>query len=104
MKQPAEPTSEQCSAGARVEDWNGSPTYACWYPQMGGYVGKCVVSFQPASEVYDYCFEAYVWHDGAFPFGADSDWRGPVRELHHCMPSQFVNFGNFVMAKQKEQS
>ena len=105
VKQPQEPTPEQCSSGARVEDWNGQPTYACWYPQMGGYVGKCVVAFSPGGDntgTYDYCFEAWVWHDGEFPF-SEGEWRGPVKELHHCMPSQFVAFGNFVMTKQKEQ-
>ena len=40
---PDEPTSEQCNDHARVPDFNGNECYACWYPQMGGYVGKAVV-------------------------------------------------------------
>jgi len=93
-----EPTAEQCSTNARLPDVDGSPAYACWYPQMGGYVGKAVVVITPPANAgdYDTCFEAYVWHDGEFPF----DEGGPVRHLHHCMPSQFVDFGELVLKLQ----
>ena len=92
-----------------MEDFNGSPAFACWYPQMGGYVGKAVVVMQtpppikvgsPEDESSDYCFDAYVWHDGEFPF-SETDDRNPVR-IHHCMPSQFIDFGEFVLSKQEE--
>lgn len=103
---PQEPTPDQCSQGSRVADVDGMPAYACWYPQMGGYVGKCVVVITPddnqgsyETPATDRCFEAYVWHDGSFPF-KDKDGQ-PVR-LHHCMPSQFQNFSEFVLEKQEE--
>ncbi len=108
MKHPNMPTPEQCSTGARVEDFDGSPAYACWYPQMGGYVGRAVVVITPCGtgagdEIVDHCFEAFVWHDGDFPFDqSDEMGRGPVRHLHHCMPSQFIQFGEFVLKKQEE--
>ncbi len=111
MKHPGEPSAEQCSQGIRVEDFEGNPSYAYWYPQMGGYVAKSVIVIIPdgnvsegdPEECYDRCFEVYVWHDGAFPFDEnDCNGRGPVRFLHHCMPSQFIGFGDFVIEKQKE--
>lgn len=76
-----EPTADQCTAHERVGDG-----YACWYPQMGGYVAKAVIV--PA----DSCADVYVWHDGDFPF---SDGSQPT-ELHHCAGQQFVDFGNFL--------
>lgn len=97
---PDEPTSEQCESKERLADFCGVEAYACWYPQMGGYVGKAVVLISdPASEdgEADRCFEAYVWHDGEFPF-KDAD-RNPVH-IHHCMPSQFIDFGQFILDKQ----
>ncbi len=100
-KHPKEPTPEQCSTGAKLDDFDGCAAYACWYPQMGGYVGKCVVVIPPDDQGdYDRCFDAYVWHDGAFPFSKDDPDRSPVR-LHHCVPSQFVRFGEFVVRLQK---
>lgn len=35
----------------------------------------------------------WVWHDGEFPF---DDSRKPAF-LHHCMPEQFIEFGEFVL-------
>lgn len=95
MTKPTEPTSEQCSQNARVADVNGRPAFACWYPQMGGYVGKAVVlpGWDDRNEEPD-CFEAYVWHNGEFPFD-EGDGRSPAR-LHHCMPQQFTEFGEWV--------
>lgn len=123
---PPEPTAEACTANDPVS-WDAGPNgelhgFACWYPQMGGYVGRCVVEF---GEQYgdadagpaDRCFEAWVWHDGDFPF-ADGDpprgddgspcpvcerrpVAGPIR-LHHCMARQFVDFGQLVQAKMRE--
>lgn len=99
---PKEPTADQCSANARVEDWNGEPAYACWYPQMGGYGSFAVVVPGPVrtanqgAEGAAGCFEAFVWHDGEFPFsGEDGGTRRPVH-LHHCDPVQFIEFGEWV--------
>lgn len=85
---PAEPTAEQCSAGSVVSFQQGD-FFACWYPQMGGYVAKAVIAPHP-----DGCFDAWVWHDGEFPFG---DGRSPVR-LHHCEVAQFRAFADDVEA------
>jgi hypothetical protein len=82
-----EPTPEQCECGEEVALPNGGKGKALWYPQMGGYVGRCVVV--PSAS----CFDVYVWHDGEFPFEGES----PVR-LHHCNPEQFVRFGQEVSA------
>ena len=57
---------------------------------MGGYGAHCMVEPSTSED----CFEAYVWHDGEFPF-SDESGGSPVR-LHHCLAEQFVNFGNFV--------
>jgi hypothetical protein len=86
-----------------MADVDGYPAYACWYPQMGGYVGRCVVVITPDGNgdegVTDRCFEAYVWHDGDFPFNND---MGSPNHIHHCMPSQFQGFAEFVLDKQEQ--
>lgn len=94
-----EPTSEECSANAAIEVEYGRKAFACWYPQMGGYVGKCVVVIEDASGEYNSCFDAYVWHDGEFGFG---DGERPPIKLHHCDAEQFVRFGELVLRKQAE--
>ncbi len=97
---PPEPTAEQCSTNTRVEDFEKAPAYATWYPQMGGYVGKAVIVLIPADQyAVDNCFDVYVWHDGAFPFTEDGS--GSPAHLHHCMPSQFVDFGWLVQHLQR---
>lgn len=82
-----------CTALARMT-WNdrGSRAngFACWYPRMGGYVGMCVVQPGDGPEA---CFEAFVWHDGEFPFSGGET----MAILHHCNAKQFVEFGNDVM-------
>ncbi len=85
---PQEPTSDECNAHASVLGG-----FACWYPSMGGYVGKCVIIPDSESD----CFEAYIWHDGEFPFCGSE--KNPVR-IHHCDASQFIEFGKLVMALQ----
>ena len=90
MPHPPEPTSEACSAKTQAA-WGGRRCFACWYPQMGGYCGKCVV----VDGGNGGCFDVYVWHDGEFPF--EGDEREPVH-LHHCVAEQFSNFGNAVSA------
>lgn len=100
MKHPPEPTPEQCTANARVADFAGMPAYATWYPQMGGYVGKAVVVPDSGG-----CFEAYIWHDGEFPFKGSGDYTDETREpvnLHHCMAEQFIEFGELMRKLTKE--
>lgn len=96
---PAEPTPEECSAQARVADFNDEKAFACWYPQMGGYVGKAVIVPGPREESGGAgCFEVYVWHDGEFPFSENhytGEEQSPIH-LHHCSPRQFIEFGEWV--------
>lgn len=95
-----EPTSDECEQGAKLPDVAGCPAYACWYPQMGGYVAKAVVVLTS-----DGCFEAYIWHDGEFPFSDEDEFcRGPVRHLHHCVAEQFISFGRFVRRLQNAKA
>lgn len=86
---PPEPTPQQCSDNASIDSAHGVAAYACWYPQMGGYVGKAVIAVFPAEDPNDEgCCEAWVWHDGEFPFEG-----GNPKHLHHCDADQFVEFG-----------
>lgn len=89
-----EPTPEQCTSHERVEDIGEDLSFACWYPQMGGYVGKAIINLCSTG-----CFDAYVWHNGEFPF--DSADSNPAL-VHHCDPDQFIRFGELVKAKQEE--
>jgi hypothetical protein len=92
-----QPTPEECEAGTTYEH-AGRRGFATWYPQMGGYVGRCVVLFGASTTVDGKdggCFDVFVWHDGEFPFGD----RDPI-DLHHCMAEQFIEFGRVVLAKQ----
>lgn len=89
------PTPEQIEARAPVSV-PGETAFATWYPQMGGYVGKCVVSWEAGDREWPHCFAASVWHDGDFPF---EDGRDPAT-LHHCDPLQFVRFGVEVLERQ----
>ena len=88
MNPPEEPTHEQCSAKAELQIDDGRKAYAAYYPQMGGYVGKCVIILDGNGG----CFDAWVWHDGEFPF---STGQKPSY-LHHCDPGQFIEFGELV--------
>lgn len=100
---PPEPTSEQCSENARLADFEGRPAYAAWYPQMGGYVARAVVVIHSMDEeTNDGCFEAFVWHDGTFPFPGEGPGGQIPARLHHCMPSQFASFGKLVQEIQKK--
>jgi hypothetical protein len=96
MTPPAEPTVEQCSNHEKVAEDAHSVSYAIWYPQMGGYVGKAVAVFDrrwfdhTSGSANGGCIEVYVWHDGEFPF---SEQDGSPALLHHCDPEQFIRFG-----------
>lgn len=92
---PPEPTAEQCGAHAPLQWVDRGRTahgFAIWYPQMGGYVGKAVIEPTVDEKGSPGCFEAWVWHDGEFPFHGDS----PV-VMHHCSPEQFIRFGEAVI-------
>ena len=88
------PTTEECEANAEVMDGE-TRLYAAWYPQMGGYRAACWLlphtCEMEAGRDNDDGFDAFVYHDGDFPF-LD---RSPAW-LHHCAPSQFIQFGQLV--------
>jgi hypothetical protein len=94
---PLEPTTDQCSEQAAITLDDGRPAQAFWYPSMGGYVAKAIVTTDDTG-----CIEVYVWHDGAFPFSDDSPiWpgeqpRSPAR-LHHCSGDDFIRFGQLLV-------
>jgi len=94
-----EPTAEQCESNAIISDSEEGIVFAAWYPQMGGYCGKCLVQ-----TVRDYdesgCFDVFVWHDGEFPFSdSPTDCSRPIR-VHHCDADQFIEFGKLVKKMQ----
>ena len=95
-----DPTSKHCSNRDVVFEDEYKIGYACWYPQMGGYVGKCVALFDKGWKEYGNnsaqggCVDVFVWHDGEFPF---SENDGIPHELHHCSPKQFIDFGKFLL-------
>lgn len=86
-----EPTAEQCTANARMDVGPCSRATAAWYPQMGGFVGKCwIVTDADARE--DSCVDVHIWHDGEFPFTGEAGRRPVV--LHHCLSEQFREFAD----------
>jgi hypothetical protein len=99
-----EPTPEECSANALVFEDERTRGYAMWYPQMGGYVGRCIVFLDkkwveyPGGSRSGGCFDVLVWHDGEFPFNEEGEGekQNPAR-LHHCDPEQFIRFGEKVL-------
>ena len=103
---PAEPSSSDCENNTRRVVSGGWIELCAWYPQMGGYCGKCVVRFHPEElDVNEEpCFDVWVWHDGEFPFGED-EYPGKVpARLHHCSAEQFRDFADVVeraMGKSK---
>ncbi len=90
-----EPTSEECSNRSPIFKDGRQVGYATWYPQMGGYGGKCIVLTEKENE-NNTCFDVFVWHDSEFPFSG----LKPV-EIHHCMAEQFIRFGEEVLKYQK---
>lgn len=94
MTEPREPTSDECTANTLLYERDGTRGYACWYPQMGGYVSHAVVEVWGRGP--NECFEVWVWHDGEFPFSDETDPPRSPAHLHHCMAEQFVRFGQLV--------
>lgn len=95
-----EPTAQECGDRAEVQLTGQIVGRACWYPQMGGYVGRAVAVADGG------CVDVYVWHNGDFPFsGERPDWDGRPQNpalLHHCDGDQFVDFGKFLMSLQED--
>jgi len=93
------PSVDECSQNAKVFEDKKHVAYACWYPQMGGYVGKCVAIFDKDWKqigerlAIGGCVNVLVWHDGEFPF---DDINDNPRQLHHCDPEDFIKFGSFL--------
>lgn len=98
----AEPTSDECNAHAkltRLIDGVSTTCFAAWYPQMGGYSGKCLIA--PLAGEENVCFEVFVWHDGEFPFQGEGEFQ--PRRLHHCLAGQFITFGRFAQSVSEPQ-
>lgn len=96
------PTNEEIAANARVE-FGDHQFVAAWYPQMGGYVGKCWIQLHSCGdgqETHDDGFDVFVYHDGEFPF---DETRSPAR-LHHCSAEQFIEFGQLVQKLNAEDA
>lgn len=91
-----EPSAEACSEGRYLgkDPKSECSLFATWYPQMGGYAAKCIVAINDQG-----CFDTFIWHNGEFPFTDE-----PPEALHHCSGEQFVEFGKFVLSKQKEEA
>jgi hypothetical protein len=97
---PPQPSSDDCTKNT-ITVIGGRRYMACWYPQMGGYGATCMVELpaEPGG-----CFEAFVWHDGTFPFDSkdvmtDSFGDGTVRtpaHIHHCSAVQFRAFADTI--------
>lgn len=92
MSEIVEPTGEQCNSNALMWEDVYHRAYAIWYPLMRGYVGKAVVVVNKEFGENADCFEAYVWHDGDFPF---HNGECPAC-IHHCSSEQFIEFGTTV--------
>lgn len=100
------PTEDQASEHAKVFENDQYAAYACWYPQMGGYIAKAIAIFDKSwkedanGSRQGGCIDVRIWHDGEFPFAGDAkDAMGnPLKpvQLHHCDPMQFVRFGEWL--------
>lgn len=86
-----EPTDEDCRHKKVVASDFTHKVIAMYYPQMGGYTSKCLISF--AHGGVDMCFDALIWHNGQFPFEACD---GNPARIHHCSPDQFIAFGESI--------
>jgi len=86
-----QPTDDEVENNTTVE-FNGVKHTAIWYPQMGGYRGKCWVSKHEESG----CFDVHVFHDGDYPFDDESE-RDPIT-THYCDADQLIEFAERVKA------
>ena len=116
MVDPQEPTADEIKARVVKPSPEGF-SFPTWYPQMGGYVGKAVVEFEPNRQDGSFpCFNVSIWHDGDFPFTGERtgqvegdcencgrpyrSTRSSSSNLHHCGADQFVRFGIEVLEAQ----
>lgn len=90
-----EPTSEECNENIKVYENKDSIGFALWYPQMGGYIGKCVAVLDK-NNMEESCVDCYIWHDGEFPFSDDDEVDRKPIFIHHCSADQFIDFGTEI--------
>ena len=88
-----EPTYEEVNKKAIRILPDGSKEYCMWFPQLGGYHAKMVILVMPTEEEYANCIDAYVWHNGDFPFSEEPGYPVNPRELHICDAEQWIDFG-----------
>lgn len=96
MSKLIEPTSDQCSEQAIVENARDKVSFAAWHPQWGGYFSHALVTFGKmtnSSEDNPGCFDVANFHDGEFPS------RTPDHK-HYCSAGQLIDFGLSVLEKQ----
>lgn len=106
-----QPSADECNANARIDVGGERLAFAAWYPQMGGYGALCVVvsgnNANPGDDPSEACFDVHIWHDGDFPYSAETDIerlgyaRAPA-VLHHCRAKQFINFGQVVVEQLRK--
>lgn len=92
-----EPTPIECNMNTPVFKDGKEVGFATWYPQMGGYIARCIVLTEADN---NNCFDCLIWHDGEFPF-TEGD-RNP-NVVHHCDADQFIDFGKLVLKYQGEE-
>lgn len=95
MEPPNREPSDREASNREVVVFEERSWLATFYPQMGGYGGKCWVD---VTEGVGACFDVYVYHDGEFPF-AHAPTKEPIR-LHHCAAQQFRRFADEVETAQ----
>ena len=98
------PTYDEIENNTYVKEFDA---YAMWYPQMGGYAGKCWIQFDDngaeegafsnTAMLFGGCFETYVYHDGDFP----TEYKPII--THHCSWEQFIKFGEQVGKFEKQR-
>lgn len=83
-----QPTSEQCTCAHIGTTPDGRSTIAAWFPSIGGYAAPSLIV------IGECCFDVYVWHNGDFPFAADSLGNEEIpRRLHISDGDDFIRFG-----------
>jgi hypothetical protein len=87
-----EPSDNDCRTNVEIKV-NNLKGYACYYPQMGGYLGKAIVIPLQYDKSTEPCYNVLIWHDGEFPF---TQLENEPVTLHHCSADQFIQFGNLL--------